>query len=504
MKKILQKSTALLLTAAMMLGVGMTGCSGPSGAGASTGAGSGSNGNNDTSQKVDLTMYVVGDKPNQFDTVMQKFNEKLSKKLNAKLSVNWIGWGDYANKYPLLLSSGESFDLIYTATWLNFYQQAQKGAFMALDTLLPKYAPKSWEQTSAIARKEATVNGKIYCLPSGKSTYNAYGPIVRGDLMKKFNMTSITNFDDMEKYLENVKKYEPDMQPYDLFSQGSELDDLYMFTYGLYPLTGNCGSIYWIDPNAEHPKVIAKQDWEKMPEFLNKMKSWCNKGFWTKSALSNKDSLMTQNGKAAMKVHNIDTWSGLYIKDPKWDFQYFNIVKQNETLSYAQDAMAIPNSSKNPERALMLLELLRTDEDMYNAFTYGVEGVNYKKESDGTVKNLMLGDWTLDACGWGFRTDKFTRDATGSPPTLTQEKKKIQDTLKQNKYRAFHMDTDPIKNEYAAVQNVMQQYFNPLEVGYTDPVSGLAEVKKQMNAAGNEKIVTELQKQLDDFIAKNK
>ena len=456
----------------------------------------------DISKEVEIVMYVLGEQPSGFEDMMVEFNKLTKQEINATLKVNWIGWGDYQDKYPLLLSSGETIDLIYTATWLNFYQQAQKGAFMALEDLLPKYAPKSLEQTSEIARQEASIDGHMYCLPSGKSTYNAYGPIVRGDLMEKYGISDIKNFDDLGKYLQAIKDNEPSMQPTDFFSAGSELDDVYLMNHGMYPLTGNCGSIYWIDPNAEKPVVFAKHEWEKMPEFLDIVAKWSEAGYWSKSALSNKDDTMTENGKAGMNLNNMDNWASLSLKHPEWNFRFFNLVSQNEALSYVQDAMAIPNSAKNPERALMLLELLRTNQKAYDLFNYGIDGVDSKIHEDGTVEALRPDEFPLDNCGWGFRTNDFTRDTYGVPAQLAEMKKEVNASLTDNKFRAFVMDTNAVKNEYAAVQNVMSQYYDPLELGFVDAKSGLAELTKHMDDAGNAAVKAELQRQIDEFIAK--
>ena len=42
----------------------------------------------------------------------------------------------------LLLSSGQPVDLLFTADWTNYQQYAKKGAFLALDEIVPKYAPQ--------------------------------------------------------------------------------------------------------------------------------------------------------------------------------------------------------------------------------------------------------------------------------------------------------------------------------------------------------------------------
>ena len=95
----------------------------------------------DTSEEVQLVMYVVSDRPAGQDIVDENMNAYFKEKLNCTLQINWIGWAEYANKYPMLYSSGEQFDMAYCATWLNFANLARRGAFKDLSELLPTYAP---------------------------------------------------------------------------------------------------------------------------------------------------------------------------------------------------------------------------------------------------------------------------------------------------------------------------------------------------------------------------
>ena len=52
-------------------------------------------------------------------------------------------------------------------------------------------------------------------------------------------------------------------------------------------------------------------------------------------------------------------------------------------LSITHGAMAISAGSKNPERALMVYDLLRNDPECYKLFCYGIEGVSYEVTDDG-------------------------------------------------------------------------------------------------------------------------
>ncbi len=505
MKRKLNLLLVLMLIAAMVMG----GCGSkgdtPSNASDTSAVSSESSAQSkiDTTEQVEVVMYVIGNESPDFDNVLKEFNKKSLADLNATLQVNFLNWGEYKTKYPLLLSSGEPIDLIYTATWMNYYYQAQKGAFKPIEDLLPVYCPESYKTITEEAMKQATVNGHVYGVAGTKESYNAYGPVVRKDLMDKYGMTSIDTFDQYGDFLKAVAKNEKGMDPTFFTSTGSEIDDIYMLSKGLYPLTGNSGSIYWIDPKEAQPKVFSKTDWEGMPEFLAKMKEWGDAGCWSKSALANKDTEKMNNGTAASRIKNLEVWVSSNI-DTKWDFNFYNFVKPIEVLSHMQDAMAVPISSKNTERALMLVDKIKSDKTYYNLLNYGVEGVNYKIHEDNTIESIDSTKFAFQNGFWGMQMRDFDLNKVGSPETLPQVQKEYHDTAVTNKYRSYYMDTEKIKNEYAAVQNVMEQYFNPLELGYVDPAKGLAETQKQMKAAGNDKVLSELQAQIDKFVAENK
>ena len=143
---------SLCLASVLSASLALTGCGSSESTSSST-SGKGA----DTSSPVELNMYLIGSPAKDYDAVLAKFNETAKKDLNCTVKVNWIGFGDFSTKYPLVLASGENIDLIYTSTWLNYYQQAQKGAFMALDEIGPKYAPKSFEAEPKEALKPSNL-----------------------------------------------------------------------------------------------------------------------------------------------------------------------------------------------------------------------------------------------------------------------------------------------------------------------------------------------------------
>lgn len=114
----------------------------------------------DTSKEVKLKMIFVGPKPIDYDSVFAEINKKLKEKINATLEGEFLDWSDWAQKYPLKLAANEDFDLIYSANWAGYNDQALKGGFLELtDELITKYMPKTKEAMSDVSWDQAKVNG---------------------------------------------------------------------------------------------------------------------------------------------------------------------------------------------------------------------------------------------------------------------------------------------------------------------------------------------------------
>jgi len=464
-----------------------------------------STGELDTSKEVNLVMYIVGDRPAGQDVNDENFNKIIKEKLNCTLTLNWIPWSDYGNKYPLLFSSGEQFDMAYTAGWLNFTSLAQKGAFMSLDELWPTYAPKNYAATSDAAKLQATVAGQIYAIPTLLATYSAYGPIYRTDIMEGTDWNGkMETFDDIEKYCDIVKATHPELEPIDIYSAGSEWDDTYMWSLGYQSSKGASNDFLFFDPTQENPQLFTYYECTDTPAFLEMMNRWNEKGFFTKSALSDTDSTKLQNGKAAIRTHNVDNLANFATLHPEYKLEYSNFVKYVKHLPYTQDAMVISNTSQNPERALALWDLITSDQEVFDAFYYGVLDTTYSLNDQGQYSILDSNQYAVTDM-WAARTPELNRNIAGTPESYNTWKQTFEDFIATDdtaeKYASFVLDTSSIETEYAACLSVHQQYWWPLELGYTDATTGLAEYQQKMEAAGIEKVKAELQKQLDAYVA---
>ena len=462
----------------------------------------------DTEQFVTLVMYLIGEKPNDYDKAIAKLNELLKEDINAELEVRWMSWGDYAKKYPVLMSSGEPFDLIYSVDWINYSGYAQQGAFLDITDLLPKYAPKSYKALAPELLDRCRVDGRLYALPANAIEVNPGGYVVRGDLMDKYGMKSIDSFDDFMDYLKAVKENETIMP-----INASTSDTLFEFKWS----TVGAGVIAYDYGIGDYENLFYIYDKDEYKHVLERMREGYLNGYWSKDVLMNKLSSKEAfiNGTSAAATSNLKNFSDLLTKvknvnpsyDPRW---YPKVGDMKGALKVGGASMSVSASSKNPERAIMLLELLNSDKRYYYLTTYGIEGVHYVIDKDG--KYAFPEGVTMETTGfspnlagnWGWNNDNLDLELGYA---WSGEKEIKQEVLKNgqwSKYLGFNFDNSKVQNEIAAVTAVNSQYQLPLTWGIVDTQEGLDTLIKQYKLAGIEKIMEEAKRQTKEFLDSKK
>ncbi len=461
-----------------------------------------------TEKFVKLVMYLIGEKPNDYDKMLVELNKLIKEDINAELEVRWMSWGDYSKKYPVLMSSGEAFDLIYSVDWINYEGYAQMGAFKDITELIPKFAPKSYEALQPEMLDNVRVDGKLYALPSNSLEINPGGYVVRGDLMDKYGMDSIDSFDDFMDYLKAVKENE-DIMPIN----ASPADTLFEFSWG----TIGTGQIIYNYETDDYETLLYKYDQPEYLHVLERMREGYVNGYWSKDVLMNKLSSKEAflNGTSAAATSNLKNFSDLRAKamtanpsfDPRW---YPKNPDTSNSLLVTGAYMSVAGSSKNPERALMLLERLNTDPRYYNLTTYGIEGKHYVINSEG--KREFPEGVTMENTGfapnlagnWGWNSDILNIDSVETWEGEAKLRNEIIANGKWSEYLGFVFDRTNVENELAAISSVTTQYGQPLEWGMTDPKEGLATLKKQCQTAGIEKVMEEAKAQTKAYLSDKK
>lgn len=459
----------------------------------------GSEGKPDTSKKVELVWYLLGDANKDQKDVMAELNKMLEKDLNTTVKLNFTTWTDWQTKYNLLLASGEKIDMIFASTWADYYKFANQSAFLPLDDLLPTYAPETWKNVPKQDWDEAKVKGNIFAVPATYPEYTPDGLVYREDWRNELGLPEIKDLDSIEAYLDGVKKAK-NVTPIN----GKAYNEVFTLfkAYNDYQQIGGDSGVI-VASSYDNPRdIIAYPFTPEFEAWAKRMKTWADKGFW------NSDTLSSQNeagdaikvGTGAVYWRNAPGAGG-YIVDmeknnPETKLGYFpftrfhNYAMPNVSVN---NAMAIPKNAANPERSLMVLDKLRNDPKYYDLLSYGIEGKHYSIAEDGKYivtppANLSdtEGFVPYDIAAWGFRIESMERKKQAGGwsgfDALLQE---FKSESKPNIFGPVLLDYAPVKSQQAAVNAVIQQYGMPLMMGLVPDVDKAIETyRKQLEAAG--------------------
>lgn len=467
----------------------------------------------DTSKPVELKMILLGPKPVDYDLVFGEINKVLKQKVNATLQTEFLDWSDWKQKYPLKFAANEDFDLVYTANWAMYADQANKGGFLELtDDLLAKYAPLAWKSMDKVKWDQAKVKNKLYMFPYNiPNEYKEKLLIYREDLREKYNLPPITDGASFEKFTDAIVKNEKGVTPFGptLASMNALDTPLLMQKNNWKPIDGTPFAVSIGDASG---KVFDIYDTPQFKELLTYYKNLADNGTWMRDVLTYKGSQSEdfKSGKIASFSHTLSSAvsavAAVKTAHPDWKVGIADIAPDSKkTIAIStQNGMSIHASSKSPERALMVLDLLQNDKQLHDLMMYGIEGTHYTANgSDLFTKTDKFGSFNTFT-NWGFQSPLNRQEAT-YPQGAKDIENKWKDQVTHFKLETFVFDSTKVLNEVSNVSNVMTRYGLPLEYGLIkDTDKGLADLQAQLKAAGMDKIQAELQNQINTFLAENK
>jgi putative aldouronate transport system substrate-binding protein len=451
---------------------------------------------------VKLKMYFLGDEPQDVGIVFKELNKKMKEKINAEIEPAFLSWGDWDKKYPLLFSSGEDFDMIYTANWAFYAETASKGGFYELTMdMLNKYCPETMKVLPKAAWQNSTVNGKNFMIPNNNTFAQHYGVIVRGDLREKYGHPELKTIQDVEKFMDVILDNEKGMVPLDVSRDNAEM---LVRAFVLYP-----AERYYLGAGAltfdfTDPKKFDLKPYYEVDGYLDHVKrmvDWNKKGYISKSDLTTANSLRFEAGKSAVVINNLGGADGYYQKTKSehldWKIEFVNLLegKKLSSQGYSGNGMGINAKTKNLERALMAMDLLGYDPDINFLVCNGIPDVHNriagKVKMDGReFKQIESVD---PSKYYGFSTWCFINDVSFPVETFSTFNELTVNYLFKQKVNhpldGFTFVTDAVNTEVANTTSITQEYGPILHLGFNnDAEKTLNEFIAKLKNAGIDKI----------------
>lgn len=452
----------------------------------------------------EVTMAFYGSDQKDLQAVQDEMNKILKEKINTTVKLTPISISAWQQQTNLMLAGNEKLDLMFTSTGFNYGTQVAKGQLYPLDELLAKHGSGIQKALEPYQLSAAKINGKSYAIPAVKDMASDYGILLRKDLADKYNidLSKIKTINDLDAVFQVIKEKEPDMVP--LVAKHPASGPFYAGYVRYDGLSGGVGVLPDYDNNM---KVV---NWYETPRYadqLNTVRKWYQAGYLLKDASTSKQDgrELVKAGKAFAYFSNLKP--GTEVEASRKSGKEMAVVRLTPayatTDSITSMMWSIPRNSKDPDRAMMVLDLLYSDKQLYNLFAWGIEGKHYVKKSENVIDypagvdiaNIGYNFGTPYMFGNQFLSYTWADQDPNSWKTMDEFNKGAQ----KSKALGFIFDVNPIKTELAAVNNVLTEFVSGLETGTLDPAEHLPKFIAKLKAAGSDKIVSEKQKQLDEW-----
>ncbi len=489
-------------------------------------------------QKTIQLMITGAGKQANSDKVWAAFNEQLQQYVpNTTVEFIDVPFEEYSEKFSQVLASGEGVDLAWTGWLINKPQNIADGNLMPLDDLLAAYGQGIVDVLGEnVVEIHRNADGNIYYLPSWQGLCGERrGWLVVTEIAELAGDTWIedteaalnkwrnnySGIEDFQAVLDQATKYLAAAKEAGKLGAGINTGRAFGWSMynGMYSFLGVGGAeigITYCDGTftvkdgvaGEHYKLYAKT-----------MADWYKEGYIRSDIMSVDTSTLTtpKNGEITdtTYVFSCDPYlteadQEAAIADAGMDMTYLPIEENAYLILGGDTSYAIPYCADEPERAMMVLNAIYSQPDLYNTLIYGIEGEDYTKNADGTITTSYVGasptaDDSYGIQRWIIGSCKNALINNGTDPNYYADLEALEETARVNPFLNFTFDRTNVEGICASILNVYYEYGPQIDNGvagdnWEELYNNYMAARKD---AGIEELVTEFQNQLNAYIEAN-
>lgn len=490
-------------------------------------------------QKTIQLMITGAGKQANSDKVWAAFNEQLQQYVpNTTVEFIDVSFDEYSEKFSQVLASGEGVDLAWTGWLINKPQNIADGNLMPLDDLLAEYGQGIvdilGENVVEIHRNAA--DGKLYYLPSWQGLCGERrGWLVVTEIAELAGDTWIedteaalnkwrnnySGIEDFQAVLDQATKYLAAAKEAGKLGAGINTGRAFGWSMynGMYSFLGVGGAeigITYCDGTFTVKDGVAGEHYKL---YAQTMADWYKEGYIRSDIMSVDTSTLTmpKNGEITdtTYVFSCDPYlteadQEAAIADAGMDMTYLPIEENAYLILGGDTSYAIPYCADEPERAMMVLNAIYSQPDLYNTLIYGIEGEDYTKNADGTITTSYVGasptaDDSYGIQRWIIGSCKNALINNGTDPNYYADLEALEETARVNPFLNFTFDRTNVEGICASILNVYYEYGPQIDNGvagdnWEELYNNYMAARKD---AGIEELVTEFQNQLNAYIEAN-
>ena len=491
-------------------------------------------------QKTIQLMITGSGKQANSDKVWAAFNEQLQQYVpNTTVEFIDVSFDEYSEKFSQVLASGEGVDLAWTGWLINKPQNIADGNLMPLDDLLAEYGQGIVDilGENVVEIHRNADDDKLYYLPSWQGLVgDRRGWLVvteiaelAGDTwiedteaaLNKWRNNYSDNTEAFQAVLDQATKYLAAAK--EAGKLGAGINTGRVFGWSMYNGTrsnpGVGGSEIGIPFEDNTFTVIDGVASEHYKLYAKTMADWYKEGYIRSDIMSVDTSTLTmpKNGEITdtTYVFSCDPYlteadQDAATADAGMDMTYLPVEENASLILGGDTSYAIPYCADEPERAMMVLNAIYSQPDLYNTLIYGIEGEDYTKNADGTITTSYVGasptaDDSYGIQRWIIGSCKNALINNGTDPNYYADLEALEETARVNPFLNFTFDRTNVEGICASILNVYYEYGPQLDNGvagdnWEELYNNYMAARKD---AGIEELVTEFQNQLNAYIEAN-
>ena len=490
-------------------------------------------------QKTIQLMITGAGKQANSDKVWAAFNEQLQQYVpNTTVEFIDVSFDEYSEKFSQVLASGEGVDLAWTGWLINKPQNIADGNLMPLDDLLAEYGQGIVDilGENVVEIHRNADDGKLYYLPSWQGLVgDRRGWLVVTEIAELAGDTWIedteaalnkwrnnySGIEDFQAVLDQATKYLAAAK--EAGKLGAGINTGRVFGWSMYNGTrsnpGVGGSEIGIPFEDNTFTVIDGVASEHYKLYAKTMADWYKEGYIRSDIMSVDTSTLTmpKNGEITdtTYVFSCDPYlteadQDAATADAGMDMTYLPVEENASLILGGDTSYAIPYCADEPERAMMVLNAIYSQPDLYNTLIYGIEGEDYTKNADGTITTSYVGasptaDDSYGIQRWIIGSCKNALINNGTDPNYYADLEALEETARVNPFLNFTFDRTNVEGICASILNVYYEYGPQIDNGvagdnWEELYNNYMAARKD---AGIEELVTEFQNQLNAYSEAN-
>jgi len=491
-------------------------------------------------QKTIQLMITGAGKQANSDKVWAAFNEQLQQYVpNTTVEFIDVPFEEYSEKFSQVLASGEGVDLAWTGWLINKPQNIADGNLMPLDDLLAEYGQGIVDilGENVVEIHRNADDGKLYYLPSWQGLVgDRRGWLVVTEIAELAGDTWIEDTEAAlnkwrNNYSEGTEAFQAVLDQATKYlaaakeagKLGAGINTGRVFGWSMYNGTrsnpGVGGSEIGIPFEDNTFTVIDGVASEHYKLYAKTMADWYKEGYIRSDIMSVDTSTLTmpKNGEITdtTYVFSCDPYlteadQDAATADAGMDMTYLPVEENASLILGGDTSYAIPYCADEPERAMMVLNAIYSQPDLYNTLIYGIEGEDYTKNADGTITTSYSGasptaDDSYGIQRWIIGSCKNALINNGTDPNYYADLEALEETARVNPFLNFTFDRTNVEGICASILNVYYEYGPQLDNGvagdnWEELYNNYMAARKD---AGIEELVTEFQNQLNAYIEAN-